>query len=582
MKRYFVLLPLLVLLFTSLSGTVVSADDSVTIRVGVYENSPKIFTDDQGNVSGFWPEIIEYIAEQENWKIEYVHGTWAECLQRLGNNEIDVMPDVAYTEERSALYNFSNEVVYTSWSQVYTKKGTGIQSVLDFEGKNIAVLKGSVNVEGTNGIKSLVNAFGINCNFIEVDSYTRVFELVESGEADAGVTSKDFGYQYKTEFNLNDTPIVFQPALIYFAFPKDSSLAPNLIERIDSNMKELKEDGSSIYYQSLGNWFGITSLQKTVFPDWAKWLLIGIGGLVFLLAGGSIILRSQVRSRTKELTEEIIKRKQADEALVKSYGQLEELVKKRTVELTEKTGELEEANFHLQDMDRHKSVFLANMSHELRTPLNSIIGYTKLMYDGLEGDVNEEQKKDLQAVYSNGKNLLELINGLLDLSKIEAGKMVLSYEVFPISNLLTEIITTIEPLAKEKGLTLTSFVAPGIDRLYADRAKTRQVLINILGNAVKFTPKGGIKLDITENENSYMFSVTDTGMGIKKENLEIIFDSFVQVGPSQIAGYAGTGLGLAVCKQFIELQGGKIWAESELGQGSKFIFILPKNKTIHV
>jgi len=244
----------LLLLYISIFGAAVAADDSITVRVGIYENQPKIFTDDRGNASGFWPDIIEYIASKEGWKIEYIHGTWTECLKRLENNEIDMMPDVAYTEERSRQYDFSHETVYTSWSMVYTRKGVDIQSILDLEGKNIAVLKGSINVEGPDGIKNLVSAFNINCTFTEVDSYNRVFELVKSGEADAGVTNKDFGYQHETGFNLVKTAIIFQPSTLYFAFPKNSSLTPYLIERIDHDMNGLKQDYDSIYCQSLGKW----------------------------------------------------------------------------------------------------------------------------------------------------------------------------------------------------------------------------------------------------------------------------------------------------------------------------------------
>jgi ABC-type amino acid transport substrate-binding protein len=249
------LVPLcLLLLYVSIFGAAVAADDSITVRVGIYENQPKIFTDDQSNASGFWPDIIEYIASKEGWKIEYIRGTWTECLKRLENNEIDMMPDVAYTEERSRQYDFSHETVYTSWSMVYTRKGVDIQSILDLEGKNIAVLKGSINVEGPDGIKKLVKAFNINCIFTEVDSYTRVFELVKSGEADAGVTSKDFGYQHETDYNLVKTAIIFQPSPLYFAFPKNSSLTPYLIEIIDHQMIGMKQDYDSIYYQSLGKW----------------------------------------------------------------------------------------------------------------------------------------------------------------------------------------------------------------------------------------------------------------------------------------------------------------------------------------
>jgi len=265
--------------------------------------------------------------------------------------------------------------------------------------------------------------------------------------------------------------------------------------------------------------------------------------------------------------------------LRESYASLEQRVAERTAALEHKSAELAVTNIRLEEATQHKSQFLANMSHELRTPLNSIIGYTKLMLDGLEGEINEDQQEDLQTVYNNSQHLLDLINSLLDLSKIEAGKVVLTYETFTVPALLAEVIPIIEPLAAEKGLTLNHSVALDITSLYADKAKTKQVLINLLGNAVKFTDEGSISLDVAEGDSEFVFSVVDTGIGIKEEDLEAIFDSFKQVGPSQIAGYAGTGLGLAVSKQFIEMQSGRIWAESERGKGSTLTFTLPKKRT---
>ncbi len=255
-----------------------------------------------------------------------------------------------------------------------------------------------------------------------------------------------------------------------------------------------------------------------------------------------------------------------------------EMAIQRNEELTKIRNDLEDSNRQLEEMSRHKSEFLANMSHELRTPLTSILGYTKLILDGLEGDINEEQRKDLGIVYTSSKHLIQLINDLLDLSRIEAGKTVLSHETFTISELLSEVIPILDGLATEKGLVFIYSVAPDIDSLYADKAKTKQVLINILGNAVKFTNEGIVKLNIAETDNDFIFSVTDTGIGMKEEDLEAIFDSFKQVGQAQIAGYEGTGLGLAISKQFIEMHGGKIWVESELGKGSTFTFTLPKEK----
>ncbi len=333
MKKYFIFLLILLLFYTSIFSAVVSSSDFITVRVGIYENSPKIFTSKEDNASGFWPDIIEYIASEEGWEIEYVHGTWTECLTRLENNEIDIMPDVAYTEERSILYNFSKEDIYLSWSRIYTRKGIDIQSILDLEGKNIAVLKGSVNVEGSDGIKKLVSAFHINCTFTEVDSYTKVFELVDSGDADAGVTSKDFGYLHEADFNVMRTVIIFQPASLYFAFSKNSNLTPYLIERVDYHVKKLKDDEGSIYYQSLEKWLGVKTIGKSVIPEWIIWALIGIGGLAFLLAGGSFILRSQVKSKTKEITAEIIEHKRTEDALDFSEQLLNNIIEQSPVSL---------------------------------------------------------------------------------------------------------------------------------------------------------------------------------------------------------------------------------------------------------
>ncbi len=548
--------------FFALAGNAVSADSTITVRVGIYENPPKIFTDEQGQASGFWPDIIHNIAVQEGWNVEYIHGTWTECLQRLQDNEIDMMPDVAYTSDRGNLYAFGNEVVYTSWATVYAKHGSGIQSVLDLEGKTVAILKDSVTAEGPGGIKELAKAFGVNCTFIDVDSYAEVFQLVGNGEADAGVTSKDLGYQYKADFDIDETPIIFQPSLLYFAFSKSSSLTPALIERTDADMAKLKDDPDSSYYSSLGHWFASESAAAPVVPTWLIVSLAIVIGMAILLAGGDFVLRSQVTARTAELTREIGRRKEAEHELGSSYEHLEELVRQRT-------RELEEAN-------RHKSQFLANMSHELRTPLNSIIGYTKLMLDGVEGAISSDQKEDLQTVYDNSKHLLSLINDLLDLSKIEAGKFEIIKDEFPVADLVSQIVPSMQKLAADKGLELTWSVTPGLDLIYADKNKTKQILFNLLGNAVKFTRHGGVKLNIDRRDGTFVFSVADTGVGISQQDAATLFQSYKQVGPARLDGSEGTGLGLVISKQFVELQGGKIWVESTPGVGSTFIFTLPE------
>ncbi|OLD10869.1 MAG: hypothetical protein AUJ06_01380 [Chloroflexi bacterium 13_1_40CM_3_70_6] len=237
--------------------------------------------------------------------------------------------------------------------------------------------------------------------------------------------------------------------------------------------------------------------------------------------------------------------------------------------------ELRVNNLQLERANRLKSEFLSSVSHELRTPMNAIIGYTKLMLDGLDGELTPQQQTDLFRVAQAADNLLGLINGLLDLAKIEAGKMELNVEEVSIAEVTEEALELVRPNAAEKGLEVRSLVMPDLPKVWADRARVRQILANMLANAVKFTERGSVTVSAGAAEGWMTISVADTGVGITPEAQAYVFDEFRQADSSTTRRYGGTGLGLAISRRLVTLHGGRIWVESEVGKGSSFHFTLP-------
>jgi hypothetical protein len=235
-----------------------------------------------------------------------------------------------------------------------------------------------------------------------------------------------------------------------------------------------------------------------------------------------------------------------------------------------------EAKMIAEAANQTKSQFLANMSHELRTPLNSIIGFSDVLLGEAFGKLNEKQKKYVYNINTSGQHLLEIINDILDLSKIEAGKMELNPENFGLEEIISELKNTLYPLVKKKQLILA--VNANLEYpVHADKLKIKQVLYNLLSNAIKFTPeKGKIAIDIDCGEEEITISVSDSGIGIPPEEQDKLFQPFRQLDSDSNRQYQGTGLGLALVKNIIEMHGGQIWVESEAGRGSIFRFTLPR------
>lgn len=287
---------------------------------------------------------------------------------------------------------------------------------------------------------------------------------------------------------------------------------------------------------------------------------------------------SQVIVVSRDVTE----RREADNVIRDLNTNLERRVAERTVEL-------EAALVRAEAADKLKSAFLATMSHELRTPLNSIIGFTGIVLQGMAGPINPEQKKQLGMVRSSARHLLELINDILDLSKIEAGQLEVRSESFSLNESIERVLASVEPIAQKRNLALISEIPPDLGEVVSDRRRIEQILLNLVNNAIKFTDRGSVRVTV-ERISDFMLSaahgpvpavslhVLDTGIGIKSDDLQSLFQPFRQIDSGLARQHEGTGLGLAICRRLARLLGGEISARSIWGQGSEFTVTLPIGK----
>ena len=521
------------------------------LTVGFYDNPPKIFEDKlSGQAAGFWADITNQIGKDADINIKWVFGTWPQCLERLYSGEIDVMIDVADIASRKDNIIFTKEMVYLSWSTIYTHKKNDVNSLLDFSNTSIGVLSGSVNYDQKGGVVDLFRSFDINVNFKEFSSYTDLLDAVAEGRIYAGVASKDIGDMYSRSGRINTTPFWFQPIHLKYALSVNNPKADETIALLDKYIASYKKDINSIYYRAIDK--HIDKQKVKYFPEWAIILLAILSILIIIFYLFNRILAAKVRVQTRDLTKEITERKV-------TQHKLEQTMKK------------------LEGLNKVKDNFLRSVSHELLTPLNAILGFSDVLLTK-DHEINPELRREYVITIKNsGTKLLKIVNDMIDATLINSKLMSITSEKI---NIYDWVLKLFNSYPKADNLKYSLQINNAVDRslkINSDFDKLRKILIHLMDNASKFTEKGEISLGYTINSDTITFFVKDTGIGISAKNKEIIFQGFTQVQNDKNRFSEGSGLGLAIVYALVTSLQGKIWVESTINKGSTFYIQLPKN-----
>ena len=646
------------------------------VTVGLYDNAPKVYANENGRPAGFFVELLDAIARDEGWKLSYIPCQWADCLERLERGQLDLMPDVAFSRGRAQRYDFHRVSVASSWSQVYTRPGLKVHSLADLAGRRVAVLEGGIQQAS---FARLMAGNRHAYQPVPVQSLDQGYAAVVAGKADAVVTNSFFAARNGGQYKLQETPIVFLPSNLYFATGHGRNA--DLLARIDVHLTNWRRDSASIYFDALRR--TMAAPPEVLMPRWVLWSLGWLGAGLLTLLGISLLLRWQVDQRTRDLvkTTKALEHERANlEGLVaERTGELQALfdsasvgivmVKARTImccnlrmdeifgyvpgeqvgqstrmwysdddtyasvgedmyaqitrgethvreqwlvrkdgsgfwsrmsmrsidvadpsrgvvgiieDITAERAALEavlQAKVLAEEATRMKSDFLANMSHEIRTPMNAVLG---MLYLALKNDLTPGLRNQLTKAQGAAHSLLGIINDILDFSKVEAGKLEIEHVEFGFDSVLQQLTDVIGPQAEQKRIEFLirhDVAIPAV--LVGDPLRLGQILINLCGNAVKFTEKGEVELALrcigaAGAGLTLQACVRDSGIGMTPAVQDKLFEKFNQADQSTTRRFGGTGLGLAISKNLIELMGGRIWVEdSQPGKGTTICFVLP-------
>ncbi len=517
-----------------------------SVIVGVYDNYPKVFVSEDGRPSGFFIGLLEQIAGAEGWRLEYRVGTWAECLTRLGADEIDLMPDVAFSEARDAQFDFNQLTVISEWQQVYARKGMVLQEIGHLNGKTVVILENSLS---QRTFPELIDRLGISVNLLVQGSYDEMIKAVVTERADAMVASRFFSFSRHRSDRILPTPLVFEPSRAGFATRKGRNA--DLLLRLDANLSEMMNDPDSPYFALLHQW--LREEPNTLTPRYLLWLVAAIGAIAAVIFFVAILFRSQVRAKTRQLKEQ-------NQRLEAALAELERA--------------REEA---LQRERLHAFGQLASgLAHDFNNLLSPICGCVALLRASPGGvATTAETVEYLDVIEQASMKAAELTARMTAFCRTREleGRI---EQVDP-NGVIQEVVALAHPRLRKPSHGRGSSVCvrqelEASTSVEGNPGELREIVLNLVLNALDAMPDGGeLTLGTSQDSDSVRLYVRDSGTGMSAEVRARCLSPFFST-----KGARGTGMGLAMVNSITTRYGGRVEVESEQGKGSTFTLVLPK------
>lgn len=512
------------------------------VRVGVYHNPPKIAVDDDGSPDGFFADITEEIAVREGWDIEYVPGTWSQCLSRLESGEIDLMVDVAYSPGRAERFCFCQMPVLSDWFMIYAAPELEVRSTSDMEGRRVAVLRESIQHDL---LQTMLREEGMSFRLVPCSTFRQAFAAVQSGEAEVALANRYFGIEHADTFGLVETPVVFHPTRLHFAAPPGER---ELLDAVDSQLVAMMADGDSEYFSALERWFD--SREAEGVPEYIPWTLGAAAVLVAVSLALYLLTRWQVQLRTRELDEQ-------------------------NSRLTRALAELGEARSMLarQEGLRLLGTMVSGIAHDLNNILSVITGNVDLALEEADLPPGSMLRKRLSSMRQAGRDGAELVARMRAFHSRESADCGAPVDT---AELVRFVVRLLEPrlasarMEEGREISVETDLVDGA-HLRGSPSELREMLLNLLVNAIDAIEGDGTVRVTTGKRDGWMsLRVSDDGRGMTPEVRSECTQPFFTT-----KGRKGTGMGLAMVRSIVEEHGGSLSIESEPGRGTSVEVRMP-------